>query len=405
MATQAELGKKALAASNYDEAIKQYTAALQQFPTSPDYLIQRSTAYHRANKYPEAVADAEQAVLAAHKRAKREAITEAQFRRACALYNLGRYGDAQFVFGIVKRLKPDHKMIDTWVKKSADALNKLADDDEKRKVTVKEVPEVEFGASDSNTLKGDGKSETSAALHSAPTIPPQQTPADKIRHDWYQNDKNVYYTLLAKGVPEDQAQIQITERSMSITFPLLSGSSYDMTLDPLFAAVNPAESKFKILPNKIEIVLVKAVPGRWKALEGSDAVINESTSARVTQEHHEKAEAKESSKPTGPVYPTSSKSGPKDWDKIAKDLRKADKGSAKSGLVEDDDDDDDEGGGAEHSFFKKLFKNASPDAQRAMMKSYTESNGTALSTDWSEVSKGKVETCPPNGMEEKKWAT
>jgi suppressor of G2 allele of SKP1 len=30
-----------------------------------------------------------------------------------------------------------------------------------------------------------------------------------------------------------------------------------------------------------------------------------------------------------------------------------------------------------------------------MMKSYIESNGTALSTNWSEVGKGKVETSPP----------
>ena len=38
-----------------------------------------------------------------------------------------------------------------------------------------------------------------------------------------------------------------------------------------------------------------------------------------------------------------------------------------------------------------------------MMKSYTESNGTALSTNWEEVSKGKVETSPPTGMEARKW--
>ena len=38
-----------------------------------------------------------------------------------------------------------------------------------------------------------------------------------------------------------------------------------------------------------------------------------------------------------------------------------------------------------------------------MMKSYTESNGTSLSTNWEEVSKGKVETLPPDGMEAKAW--
>jgi suppressor of G2 allele of SKP1 len=56
-----------------------------------------------------------------------------------------------------------------------------------------------------------------------------------------------------------------------------------------------------------------------------------------------------------------------------------------------------------NNFFKKLYKNADPDTKRAMMKSYQESNGTALSTDWSDVSKGPVETKPPEGLEAKKW--
>ena len=67
------------------------------------------------------------------------------------------------------------------------------------------------------------------------------------------------------------------------------------------------------------------------------------------------------------------------------------------------EDEDEEEGDATNSFFKKLYKGASPEVQRAMMKSYTESNGTSLSTNWEEVSKGKVETLPPDGMEAKQW--
>lgn len=37
-----------------------------------------------------------------------------------------------------------------------------------------------------------------------------------------------------------------------------------------------------------------------------------------------------------------------------------------------------------------------------MMKSFTESNGTCLSTNWDEVGKGTVETRPPEGMIAKK---
>lgn len=54
-------------------------------------------------------------------------------------------------------------------------------------------------------------------------------------------------------------------------------------------------------------------------------------------------------------------------------------------------------------FFKKLYKGATPEQQRAMMKSFTESNGTSLSTNWDDVKGKKVETVPPEGVEAKKW--
>jgi suppressor of G2 allele of SKP1 len=37
------------------------------------------------------------------------------------------------------------------------------------------------------------------------------------------------------------------------------------------------------------------------------------------------------------------------------------------------------------------------------MKSYMESNGTALSTNWADVKKGPVKTQPPEGVVAKKW--
>ncbi len=40
-----------------------------------------------------------------------------------------------------------------------------------------------------------------------------------------------------------------------------------------------------------------------------------------------------------------------------------------------------------------------------MMKSYQESGGTVLSTNWEDVGKKKVEVSPPDGMIAKKWGT
>lgn len=54
-------------------------------------------------------------------------------------------------------------------------------------------------------------------------------------------------------------------------------------------------------------------------------------------------------------------------------------------------------------FFQKLYKDADDDTRKAMVKSYTESGGTVLSTNWKEISKKRTEIRPPDGMEFKKW--
>jgi len=56
-----------------------------------------------------------------------------------------------------------------------------------------------------------------------------------------------------------------------------------------------------------------------------------------------------------------------------------------------------------NGFFQKLFADADEDTRKAMMKSYSESGGTTLSTNWDEVKQGKVEVKPPEGAEWKQW--
>lgn len=154
---------------------------------------------------------------------------------------------------------------------------------------------------------------------------------------------------------------------------------------------------------KIEFTLAKAVPGKWPSFGREEPTKPDASQLPDSSALPDPAAASEStsnintSKSTGPVptapaaaskgpaYPTSSKSGPKDWDHMA---------------VDDDEDDKDV-----DAFFKTLYKGATPDQQRAMMKSFQESNGTTLSTDWANVSQGPVETKPPEGVEAKKWSS
>ena len=62
-----------------------------------------------------------------------------------------------------------------------------------------------------------------------------------------------------------------------------------------------------------------------------------------------------------------------------------------------------EGEAALNEMFQKIYADASDDAKKAMNKSFQESGGTVLSTNWNEIGAEKTEVKPPDGMEWKKW--
>lgn len=395
----AHRGEAALSSSNFKAAVEHYTLALESAPESPVYYLKRSTAYSRSGQHDLALPDADKAVVLATKRQKRELIAQAQQRRGIALFNVGQHANAKFCLGLAKKLDGNIKGLDMWMAKCEQQLKRLSEGDEAIKITVTETPAVKIETPKAST-KQEHKEQNGTTAPAA-TVP-SQTPKEKIRHEWYQNNENVTITILAKGVPKDEANIVIQSNLLDVSFPLQqAGSSYEFSLEPLFAPIDAEASKYRILSTKIEITLKKQTPGqKWAKLEG------DSTTTTM--------EAGSSGAESGPAYPTSSRSGPKNWEKIAQSYQRPPEKHKKEGeeekedvkgKAEDDmyiDEYDDEGDPA-NAFFKKLYSGADPDTRRAMMKSYQESGGTALSTDWSEVKKQKVEVSPPEGMEEKKW--
>ncbi|PGH09414.1 hypothetical protein AJ80_07689 [Polytolypa hystricis UAMH7299] len=480
----AQRGAKALAASDFPSAITHYTRALLVNPHATDYYIKRSTAYTRlkpADGGPNgsaALSDAEMAVALGIQRARREQILAGQMRRAVALYQLERFGDAAYVFGLVRGKvgavpektsqeenmasalamgaggggqsdKAQNQELQIWEIKVKGRLGKLKAGDEKATVTVKEVPDVkvpeqeelrkiyqaqlegadtglavaadekekqEMGKGKGKAPAGEAKQPSTSQVSSVTTGPaPSQ-----VRHEWYQSADKVVITIYAKGVPKDKADIEIQESSLSVSFPLSSGSDYSFNLEPLFAPVDPSTSSFSMKSTKIEVILGKKQAGqKWSALEGSSppAADNQDTAASTAPTITPRPPTTSTSAPS---YPTSSRTGTKDWDKLATTLTRQEKqkSTSKKGkeknkkkekdasgedidVNEDDDgaasDDSDYGSGDPvDSFFKKIYAKSDPDTRRAMMKSYYESEGTALSTNWSEVGKGKVEVKPPS---------
>jgi suppressor of G2 allele of SKP1 len=163
--------------------------------------------------------------------------------------------------------------------------------------------------------------------------------------------------VFAKGLAKDAAQITFEPRSVSISLKLPTGSDYVYDLDSLSFEIVPSECTYKVMSTKVEIKLKKERQGiKWHVLEGDDAAVESISLASAAP----------------PSYPTSSKKGATNWDALAKKV----------------EDDKPEGANA---LFQMLYKDADEDTRRAMMKSFTESNGTVLSTNWKEVGAKKVE--------------
>ncbi|KAG4437974.1 hypothetical protein IFR05_006555 [Cadophora sp. M221] len=384
MTTEAGRGQEAMKLSDYPSAIQHYTAAIRT-SQSPLWLIQRSIAYQRTGQHDLSLVDADNALLASMSRGKRDLIATSYFRRAVALHGLGRFGDSRLCFNWCHKRNDKEKGLTIWMAKLKSDYEKAGGDDaECNKITVKEVPDKPAEVTADIAPKEEEKK--APVAKKAPVVPvapvaQKPTPKEKIRTEWYQSTATVTIEVFAKGVPKENAEVKIAEGSLDVSFPIASSdSTYDYTLSPLFSKIDASKSTFRITPHKIEIVLHKSHPGlKWSSLEGTESIPSTTTAEPAAKIPDAVLKADKT-----PSYPTSSKNGPKNWDTVLQD-EKEDEG-------EDVDD-----------FFKKLYKDADPDTKRAMMKSYQESNGTSLSTVWTDVGSKTFETTPPDGMEAKKW--
>ncbi|KAK4691194.1 suppressor of G2 allele of SKP1, partial [Lecanoromycetidae sp. Uapishka_2] len=432
---QCARGDHALDKKDFTTAVTNYTAAIKINPTAVKYYIKRATAYTRLSPpdHASSLKDAEYAVSLAFKRNTKELIMESQMRRAIALFGLDRYGDSQQCLEWTKKKinagdKENNvvKTLPIWELKLEKKLKDLDDDNERTWIRVKEIPDVEAPGKDkpAETARPDegssgGTTIAAAAESSAVTAQASgvQTPANKIRHEWYQTTDKIILTIYCKGLDKVDANvtIQIREKSFFLSIPLHTGADFNFSLDPFQHSIERMKSHYKVMPTKVEFTFTKAIPGqKWTSLEGTGALDteeNEGSSSDPTHEAVKRAALAPKTDNVGPSYPTSSKSGPKNWDKVANDLTKRPKKNGKEPKEGEDGEEeesayaglDDDEGDPTMGFFKTLYKGADEDTRRAMMKSYQESNGTALSTNWAEVGKGKVETSPPDGMEAKKW--
>ena len=204
--------------------------------------------------------------------------------------------------------------------------------------------------------------------------------APHIKHDWYQTDQDVVINVLAKSLAAEAVNIKIQTLAVDVTATLPAGHAYHLHLD-LLHPVLADTSSWRVTPSKIEIKLRKAEAHRWAALEGT----GEAPSLRPAGG----AAATTGGLPSPYARPPAASA--RDWDAIAADLRRQ------------EEQEKPEGEEALNSLFQKIYADGSDDVKKAMAKSFTESGGTVLSTNWKDIGKKKTEIKSPDGMEFKKW--
>ncbi|XP_013773603.1 protein SGT1 homolog [Limulus polyphemus] len=203
--------------------------------------------------------------------------------------------------------------------------------------------------------------------------------SSKGRYEWYQTESHVVITILLKNLKDDDVKIVFLPEDLSCSIKLPGGTDYNLELE-LSHEIVPSKSSWKLLPSKIEIKMKKAEGIRWTALEKTEETRK---LKQIPQDHSASA-----GPPT--VYPSSAQHQ-KDWDKLVLDIKK------------EEETEKPEGEAALNELFQKIYAEGSDEVKKAMNKSFMESGGTVLSTNWQEVGSKHVEVKPPDGMEWKKW--
>ncbi|KAI0348599.1 SGS-domain-containing protein [Trametopsis cervina] len=197
------------------------------------------------------------------------------------------------------------------------------------------------------------------------------------RHEFYETDEKLTLSVFDKGADPAEVSVKFQPRSLIYTH-----GEKVLSLEPLKGQIDTEKSDYTVGKVKVEVRLVKAVPGRWGGLVG------------------------DSPDPLSTFTPTPSTStsetaprriARKNWDGITTEILSSEK------PLSSEQDPNVGGDSTVNEFFQKIFADADEDTRRAMMKSYQESGGTSLSTNWEEVKKSRMEVKPPEGSEWKKW--
>uniref|UniRef100_A0A3P9H7E6 SGT1 homolog, MIS12 kinetochore complex assembly cochaperone n=1 Tax=Oryzias latipes TaxID=8090 RepID=A0A3P9H7E6_ORYLA len=332
------------------KALEALNEALQGESDNAEWFCQRAYAHILLKNYSCAVEDAKKA------QQLKPSHPLAFMRTGIAEYHLKHYESAHAAFAQGQQLDVSDGSFKVWIQRCEEMMS-----DEAQNGSVK--------------------------------APPAAAP---VKYDWYQTESQVIVTVMAKNVPKDSVSVNFLEKELSAEMQLPCGENYNLHLH-LLHPILPQQSSFKVLTTKtpvlkglvllthhhqhggssvykklqVEIKMKKTEAIRWEKLEGE---------GQQTNIKHFNPDP----------YPTSFHYTRK-WDKMVLDISEEEKNEKL------------EGDAALNKLFQQIYTDGSDEVKRAMNKSFMESAGTVLSTNWKDVGKRKVEASPPDDVEHRKY--
>ncbi|KAJ8752763.1 hypothetical protein K2173_008498 [Erythroxylum novogranatense] len=349
--------KEAFIDDNLELAVDLYSQAIEFNPNSAELFADRAQANIKLSNFTEAVADANRAIELD------SSMTRAYLRKGIACLKLEEYQTAKTALETGASLEPGESRFIDLIK---ECDKRIAEETGHLSQQTLDVAKDTTSLPDPQPVS-DVSSQTTAV---APAKP-------RYRHEFYQKPEVVVITIFAKGIPPSCVSVDYGEQILSVSINIPDQEEYHFQRR-LFGKIVPANCKYDVLSTKIEIHLAKAEPIHWTSLEYSKEPVLQ------------RAMVSSGVGSSRPSYP-SSKPGGTDWDKLESQVKKEEKEEKLDGDA------------ALNKFFREIYSDADEDTRRAMSKSFVESNGTVLSTNWKEVGSKKVEGSPPEGMEMKKW--
>eukprot|EP01027_Heterolobosea_sp_BB2_P006394 GEZU01009674.1.p1 GENE.GEZU01009674.1~~GEZU01009674.1.p1 ORF type:complete len:382 (-),score=124.08 GEZU01009674.1:58-1182(-) len=351
---------------DYEGALQKYTDAIELDNKVADYYVKRAATYIKLGNFTDAIEDTNAALKLEPNNAT------AYLRQGIAYFELEEYESAKSALEKGQRINPSDSQFQKWLRK----CNAELENEKQGSAASKPTPPSTEAKPQAQT-ENQQQQRTTPQQAAAPVPSTQPKKEARYRHEWYQSPNYVNVSVFAKGIKKEQLEVEIEPKSLSITIKIDANNDYTLSLD-LFDEVIPSESKYELLSTKIEVKLKKKNAINWDALEATEAPAHQFSSKSDVDF--------ESNDPKN--YPSSSKKK-KNWDLLDKEAEK--------------EEDKPEGEAALNKLFQQIYANADDDTRRAMIKSFTESGGTVLSTNWKEVGAKKVEGSPPEHMEMKKW--